>query len=247
MRIRFGGGVVLTLFLLSGCGGGGPDTNVRMAESARPDVDDVALASGHRSIPADAPFNITKFSSGQNGEKAAGQSGRIDGSGGSCGSSVEGEGTAWGAFQLGYAFDNSTSKPIQAVIHLKLQSAATGEFQASPKDVYDIPTGAATLTFVLKDTLGVVLKQESLFTGDLANGAADAKRNHDLTFDAKLQPGRGFYLLVSGKVEATCKADQRAKLGLAASGMEINIDWKSAESVARAPESDGAAGAASER
>ncbi len=218
--------VLASCCVFAGCDGGAADPSIRMVESARPDLDEAALAIGHRTIPADTSFNIAKFTSGQEGERAAGKSGRLDKAGATCSAGVVGEGTAWGVFQLGYAFDNASSGPVAAKIRLKLSSATAASSKSDSKDYNDVPTGNLSLDFVVKDSVGVVLRQESLYAGDLGSGAADAKRVHDLTFEVKLSPGRGFYLVLTGRSEVTCKENHQAETSLSAENVEMRIDWK---------------------
>lgn len=226
LRVCF---IVLTgLTVWSGCGGGGgPEVSIRVAEKDRPDIAAGSTSTGKRSIPADAPLNVMKFTSGQEGESARGFSGADERQGATCHAEVTGVGSAWGAFQIGYTFDNMTGKALLATFRLKLNVEGALSHSSPPDgDPYDTPTGSAMASLILKDTLGVVVRQETIYSAALNTGAKASSRGHDVVFEARLEPGRGYYLVVTGRSEATCREGQTARVELAATNLNFDIAWR---------------------
>lgn len=224
-RLEFGLLVVLTL---AGCGESGPDVNVRLPERERPDVDEAALSGGRRKIPADSAFNIASFTSGQQGQQARGSSAAVGTDGATCEAKVTGEGSSWGAFQLGYTFDNMTNRAINATVRLRLDAKASLTREGSAPDQSTQPSGSANLTFVVKDTLGVVVRQEVLCSATIATGPREESRRHDVVFDAKLEPNRGYYLVIAGRADATTPKDLSADVSIGVSGVSLEIEWNAA-------------------
>ena len=153
---------------LAGCGGADAGTDIRMAEPDRPDLDNPQSAEGHLVIPVDAPFNYPRFRRGAEGVSAKGDAQPVGANGAKCLAEVNGEGSAWGAFQLGYGFDNMAADAMAAVVKLKLktrQSAAS----LTKGSVRGSATG--TLSFFIKDAYtGEVLRTESLASTDPSKG-----------------------------------------------------------------------------
>lgn len=226
--------VLAGLVLLTGCGGGGGDTNVSMAANRRPDVDEARMQKGKLALPAEAAFNYTKFTSGQEGQSARGESAGISNQGARCKAEVTDQGSAWGGFQYGYCFDNATGKALNAVVSLSLnvhRSASRSEAGASPQDVGG---GNCRLIFFIKDSYGLTLLEESLVTSELGKGANDATLRITPRFDVKLEPERGYYLILAGRVDAKAPASQSASMSLEATDVAIEIDWTSAPAASAA-------------
>lgn len=222
--------LTLGLFLVThlfGCAGGAADINVRVAEADRPDIDGTIVAMGRRAIPKDHAFNIVKFASGQDGRASQGISKSVEGNGGLCEAKVEGEGTAWGEFQLGYTFDNTSGQIVHAAIRLNITVDGRLAHESNTPNSKSIPSGTASLTFVVKDTLGVAIRQETLYTAEIGTGAKEENRKHDVVFEALLEPNRGYYVVIAGRVDAAALGpDQKCSVAIEASDISIEIDWK---------------------
>ncbi len=229
IRVCFVG--LMGLAAWAGCGGGGgPDVSVRVAEKDRPDIAPDSSSTGKRSIPTDAALNVIKFTSGQEGEAARGFAGADERQGATCHAEVTGAGSAWGAFQIGYTFDNMTGKALLATFRLKTNVEGALSYASPPDgDPNVTPTGSAMASLILKDTLGVVVRQESLYTAALSTGAKASSRGHDAVFEARLEPGRGYYFVVTGRAEATCLNGQNARIELAATNVNFEIAWRPAD------------------
>ncbi|HWL93812.1 MAG TPA: hypothetical protein VNT79_09780 [Phycisphaerae bacterium] len=218
------------LLIIGSCGGGGPDVDIRIAEHDRPDLEPEMAASGQRAVPKDAAFNIAKFTSGQEGETARGESRAIELNGATCQAEVTGTGSAWGAFQLGYTFDNMSGRPLNAVVRLKLDVKGGATYETKDRnDLENVPAGSGTVNFVLKDSLGVLVRQEALYSAGMGTGARSASRRHDIVFEARLESGRGYYMMLLGRADASSSAGQSVKVDVAATNVSMEIEWKAME------------------
>lgn len=236
--------VLAGLQLAAGCSsGGGADVNVRVAEKDRPDWDAATVAAGRRTIPAGEPFNIAKYTSGQDGANAQGNSGRFDPNGAICSAEVTGEGTAWGAFQMGYTFDNMTGRPLAATIRLKLDvDSALRQARKYADDRVD-QSGAASVHFVLKDSLGVVVRQETLHAASIGSASTEESRKFDLIFESRLEPSRGYYLVIAGRADVTSSPKgENISADVRVTNVEFDIDARVDESSKTAPENAGRPG-----
>lgn len=220
------------MHLAVGCSSSGSaDVNVRVAEKDRPDWDTAAVASGRRTIPTSEPFNITKFTSGQDGADARGSSGRFDPNGAICTAAVSGEGTAWGAFQIGYAFDNMTGRSLSVTIRLKLDVNSTLRHVMKSASEQIDQAGTASIHFVLKDSLGVVIRQETLHTASIGSGSTEESRKYDLIFESKLEPNRGYYLVLAGRADVTSPPKgSEVSVEVRAANVEFDIDGRDDDS-----------------
>jgi hypothetical protein len=217
--------VLAGVVFLTGCGGGGGGTTVSMAASQRPDVDQARVQQGKLALPSDAAFNYTKFTSGQEGRSARGEAEAVANNGARCRAEVSDEGSAWGGFQYGYCFDNATGKALNAVVSLSLnvdRSASRSEGAASAGEAVG---GNCSLIFFIKDSYGLTLLQESLVTSALGKGAKDATLKITPQFDVKMEPERGYYLILAGRADAKAPASQAAAVSLKASDVSIEIAW----------------------
>ncbi len=222
-------GVLLVLAgaaCLVGCGSSGGDTSVSMAASRRPDVDQARVQQGNLALPADTAFNYTKFTSGQEGQSARGDSEVIANNGARCKAEVNHEGTAWGGFQYGYCFDNATGKALNAVVSLSLKVHRSASRSDGGASTVEVAEGNCSLLFFIKDSYGLTLMQEALVTSELGKGAKDATLKISPHFDVKMEPERGYYLILAGRADAKAPASQSAAVSLEVSDVSIQIAWK---------------------
>jgi hypothetical protein len=217
-------GVVGLACWIGACSGAGEvATDIRKPASERPDVDNAMAAKGTLAVPATEAFNLTSFRSGQTGA-GRGES-KVDGAGGAvCRAETARDGTAWGAFQLGYCFDNVTSRPLDAIVkvHLVASESTTG----GPDDEDLIASSANDLTFFIKDTNGLVIKRESLLSSGLDKGAASLGMKHDLVFDVRFAPNCGYYLVLSGRAKVESDGPHPLAASLRVDEYTIQIEWR---------------------
>ncbi len=238
--------VVLTLSwtsfaLLAACGGGGIDTNVRMAASDRPDVSP-ARTAGALVIPSERAFNYPRFSSGQEGAAARGASAAEGAAGAVCSAESKGEGNAWGAFQLGYAFDHEATQPSRCTVHVRLTAKEEARSVAGDKSVgLKGPAGSINLSFFMKDSTGLTIKEESLVSSTLARGPREATTNHDFVFEAELAPERGYYIVIGGRADASTTAGSEAATRLTVSDISMTVRWITSQKGAAAAAAQGGA------
>lgn len=217
----------LALVALGACGGGGTvETNVRLPAADRPDVSPTADSKAIL-VPSDVAFNYPRFSSGQEGPDARGSAVAAGDAGAITRAEVNGAGKAWGGFQLGYAFDHQSARPSHCVVRVRLTAeeiAKASRPDGSP--VGKSADGSANLLFFMKDSMGLTVKEESLVASSLSRGPRGATTQHDFVFDAELQPERGYYVVVSGRVDASAEADASSHMELKVSDVALEIRWE---------------------
>ncbi len=220
--------MVLMSGLALGCGeGGAATTSIRLTAAERPDIAMGNGTSGTINIPGETAFNYPKFSSGQEGNDARGSAIRVSNTAASCSAEVTGEGNAWGAFQLGYGFDHQSTAESKCVIRVRLNAKETAaETLPAGAEAKIKPTGLVNLVFILKDANGVTITEETLVNNSLRKGPRAASVSHDVSFDATLLPDHGYYVVLSGRSEASVKAENVAtKLALEVSDISIELKW----------------------
>jgi len=200
-------------------------TNVRLPAADRPDISPTSASRAIR-VPAETPFNYPRFSSGQEGAEARGSAIAESGAGAVCSARSKGEGKAWGSFQLGYAFDHQSRTTSRCIVRVTLKaeetvatSLATGEAAAKSAD------GKINLVFFMKDSMGLTIKEESLVSTAAGRGPSKAMTQHDFVFDAELQPERGYYVVVSGRVDASAKPGAESRVDLKVTDVAMEIRW----------------------
>ncbi len=228
--------LALVFVLVVGCGESG-DTIVRARRPAgtRPDVDQAMAARGALLIPADAPFNVTFFESDRSGEagSATGDASlRADGA--SCRAEAAGGASAWGKFQLGYCFDNMSGVPLDARVRIRLAlTESTTTENEDPGSAGTSATSRTSLVFFIKDaTTGLDLKNEALLQTSLQRGGDSRSTKHDVVFDARFEPGHGYYLIVDGRTEAKAGESRAAACALDVTEYSIEIVWSRATATA---------------
>jgi len=231
-----GSSLVFGAAFLPGCGGGNIGTNVRKPASERPDVDRAVTAMGTLTIPADKPFNLTAFMSGQasstsflSGQVGAarGEAEAVGNDGAMCRAEARNDGSAWGEFQLGYCFDNTTGVPLDATVKLRFTtSESTTGRQGDAETQNATISSESTLTFFIKDTNGLVIKKEELLSSSLEKGHDSIGSTHDLVFDVRFGPNRGYYLMLAGRTDVESDAPHSIATSLSVSQYLLQIEWR---------------------
>lgn len=220
--------VVLVPMIVSACGGGDTSIDVRKPAAERPDFDRSVVQRGALKIPASEGFNYTSFRSGQSGtgrgeSKPEGKNGAV------CRAEAGDESGAWGEFQLGYCFDNAGESPLDAVVKVNVKVSEKNQAKGAPSGEDALPvTAKCTLTFFIKDSNGTVIKTENLLASSLGKGPNASGIAHELVFDARFEPQRGYYLMLAGRSEAQSFAGQSASVALEVKDAVMEIEWRPA-------------------
>lgn len=221
---------ILLVGAAAGCGSGGAGAggDVRLPEALRQDIDPAVAARGSLSIPASAEFNFASFRSGQSGQ-GRGDARRIGAGGAVCRAECEPDGGAWGEFQLGYSFDNKTDRPLEATVKLRLKVAETNELkQAAPGSAEKSTIASTNLRFFIKDTFGIELKNQNLLASSMALGPKYHGKEQELIFDARFEPGRGYYLIIAGRAEVNSEQGGSVAVSVEVTDVTMEITWKPA-------------------
>jgi len=223
---------VFACLLATGCGGAEDGINSASLPEDRPDVTPERLARGRVTLPASEAFNLTAFESNQDGD-GRGESKAEGPAGATCKAAGGTAGSAKASFLLGYTFDNLTGRDIDAVIKLKLthNEAIALSSGATPPDKAP-PSGSSNLAFVIKDSAGVVLKNEGLAGSSADKGPAASAGSHDLSFDVRFESGKGYYLIIAGRCEAKAGSGCGATVDVSVHDVSLDIDWKPAATAA---------------
>lgn len=219
-------GLAVAALAIGGCGQGGAITDLRMTADKRPDLNKQNAERGKISLPADEPFNYPQFRSGQEGPTAHGEAKAQGNNGAICRADVAEESSAWGEFQLGYCFDNMTGEALDAVLKINLTATTSASHKESA------PTGQAKvdatgeIVFFVKDSDGLILRQEQLLVTDLNRGQTSTTNRHALVFDARFEPDRGYYLVLAGRCEIDGAPAQSASLSVEVADVSFEINWR---------------------
>ncbi|HKQ47084.1 MAG TPA: hypothetical protein VJZ71_03315 [Phycisphaerae bacterium] len=220
--------VVLVPMLVPSCGGGETGMDVRKPPAERPDFDRSVVQRGALKIPAAEGFNYTSFRSGQSGtgrgeSKPEGKNGAV------CRAEAGDESGAWGEFQLGYCFDNAGDAPLDAIVKLNLKVSEKNESKGAAASGEALPaTAKSMLTFFIKDSYGEIIKTENLMATSLGKGPNASGIVHELVFDARFEPQRGYYLMLAGRSEAQSFEGQSASVALEVKDAAMEIEWRPA-------------------
>lgn len=224
--------------LATGCGGGDTSMDVRKPAAERPDIDKSVAERGALKIPAAENFNYTSYRSGQSGN-GRGESKPEGKNGATCRAEATGESDAWGAFQLGYCFDNSGDAPLDAIVKLNVKVSEKSQTKGE-KSGDELPAASAkgTLTFFIKDSNGSVVKMENLLASSLGKGPNAAGIAHEMTFDARFEPQRGYYIVMAGRSEVQGVEGQSASVALEVKEATLEIEWRPAASASVSEKSE---------
>lgn len=217
---------IVLLTAITGCGDSTNVINTARLPVDRPDVTPERIAKGGVSLPAVDAFNVTSFESAQDGDgrgesKGTGKDGAIC----KAESGVTGVGKA--SFMLGYTFDNHLYKPLDVVVKLRLKHEATIELSPGETPAGKQPPGASnTLTFVVRDSAGVVIKNEVLTTSSSDAGPKSSAGSQDLAFDVRCPVDRGYYFVIAGACEARSGTGRGASVSMSVSDISLDLDWR---------------------
>ncbi len=200
--------------------------NLRKSADERPDVTSETLAQGRITVPGGVAFNLKSFRSEQD-QDARGESRAVGTDGAACKAEARNGGSAWGEFLLGYDFDNQTGRVLHAVVRVRLQYTDKIELDAgSLEDDQDPATASTTLVFEIKDTNGVAIRRETLAGSTGLKRARSQAGSREAFFDARFEPGLGYYLAVFGRCQARAAKSGSVSVALEISKYELDIDWQ---------------------
>jgi hypothetical protein len=203
-------------------------TSVKRPAAQRPDIDKSLAAKGSLLLPASEEFNYTAFTSGQTGS-ARGESAAVSRDGARCAAQAGQGGTAWAEFQMGHCFDNTSGLPLDAVLRLRLKATESRSFQGSDADPTESgSTAAAALRFFIKDSNGQMLRNEDLLTSSLAQGPQSSTNSHDVVFDVRFEPDRGYYLIIAGRAECQAGSAKSTSVSIDVASASMDIRWRAA-------------------
>jgi len=217
--------------IVTGCGGGSPTIDIRRSASERPDIDARMVSTGEVRVPAAHPFNITHVESSQQG-KARGESESIGDAGARCAARIEAKGEAFGWFQLGYMFDNTSGQALEAIVKASVTIKEEALLGERPLKAPNSLVASRTLSFFIKDSNGHILKNENLLSASRESGRAKSHNRHDLVFKVRFEPDVGYYLVFAGRVDARCEVEHETNVALEVNDGSLVIDWKPIEQTA---------------
>ena len=228
------------LFLSIFCGacGGESDLAINPAHVAvtRPRIDSSRVGRGRLTIPSAEPFNLKAFDSGQEGS-GRGAAEAVGNNGAVCRADVTSGGSARGSFLLGYTFDQSTDAPQGAILRIRLRHSASIETDEATGDNQTPPVARTRLSIVVRDTNGIVQRNEPLAASTCERGPRTSSGTHELAFDARFEPGRGYYVLVGGECEAKGGDGRASSAVLQIEDCSFEIDWGGAARSGTSPAS----------
>lgn len=223
-------------FTGTGCGEGDTTMVVKKLASERPDIDRAIAGKGSLVVPTAEAFNYSSFNSGQTGT-ARGEAALVGKDGARCAAQASDGGSAWGEFQIGYTFDNTTGAPLDAAVKLKLRLTQTQTTSGTALDARGIETtGKSALRFFIKDTVGLTIKSEDVATSTLLKGPTSHTDTHDIVFDARFEPDRGYYLVLAGRIDVTASGGGNATLAMDVQQATMEIVWRPGEAKTAAAE-----------
>ena len=154
----------------------------------------------------------------------------------SCKAEASDGGSAWGEFHLGYTFDNQSGAVLDGAVKLRIKANQKRTLEHAPDEtVADSSVASISLKFFIKDTNGQTIRGEDLLVGSDQKGPATASLAQDLAFDARFEPDRGYYLVLSGRAETQTGKAHTASAALEISGLVMEITWKPAADAKAGP------------
>lgn len=237
-RCFLGAGVAASL-IIAGCGDSVAVINTARLPVDRPDVTVDHLAKGGVSLPGADAFNVTSFESAQDGD-GRGESKAVGKDGAVCKAESGSTGVGKASFMLGYTFDNQSGKPLDVVVKLRLKHEATIELSPGETPIGKQPPGANnTLAFVVRDSAGVVIKNEVLTTSTSDAGPKSSSGSQDLAFDVHCPADRGYYFVIAGACEARNGTGRSANVAMAVSDISLELEWRPRGGVSTTPAAGG--------
>lgn len=220
-----------------GCAENEAGFDIRIPADERPDVDASVVARGTLSLPEKTPFNLNSFQSNQEND-GRGESTSVGSDGAVCRAEARSGGSAWGKFVLGYHFDNATSGPLDAVVKLRVKHVESNTVAGAEEGAPDGTSTTTAVSFRIQDTNGVIVRSESLASGTLSAGPRSVSDTHELSFDARFEAGRGYYIAIYGHCEAKAGPNKSAAVSLEISQYNLDIAWKPAAASRAEPATD---------
>jgi hypothetical protein len=221
--------LILVPTLIVGCGGGEAGMVVKKPAGERPDLDGTITSKGTLAIPSGQPFNYANYASGQLGT-ARGESKAIGKDGARCGAQAGNGGSAWGEFQLGYCFDNASGGPLDASIKLTYRLAEARSLKGALSDARGVESsGKIALHFIIKDSNGQTLKSEELAMSSLVTGPISQTNSREIVFDARFEPDRGYYLVLSCRTDTQAADGADTDVSVEVQGVALEIAWRRGE------------------
>lgn len=221
--------LMLALFaalVIPGCGDADTTLVVKKPAGERPDVDLTLATKGAMLIPTTESFNYSSFNSGQTGS-ARGEAAIVGKDGARSAAQATDGGSSWGEFQIGYTFDNTSGAPLDAAVKLKLRLALTQTATGPRTDSHGIETtGKSALRFFIKDSVGQTIKSEDIAASMLLKGPASHTDTHDIVFDARFEPDRGYYLVLMGRTDVQAAGGGSASLAMDVQQATMEIAWR---------------------
>lgn len=220
-RGAFSTGLSACLFGIASCGGGNFEIPQTVADRGGSRVEAAQVVRGGIHVPANDPFNVVYPHSR---EDAAGRAEATANASGTalCHATCDGAGAAESGFQLGYKFDLGRGRAVDVMATLTVR----GECRVNSTDADARSSIATELWVFVKDTRGAVLHKETLL-GD-AEGALRRGVNIHTSFPLTLAPETGYYVILSGRVQASAAQKQRMDAALEIASASIDIVPRSA-------------------
>jgi hypothetical protein len=218
---------LMCTWLAAGCGGSF-EIKVSRPPDQRPDLGDDIAARGPIKLPSGTPFNLVSPSSRENGTCDARCTASPTGAA-SARVAAENGGSGWAEFQVGYTFDHTGKQPLGAVIELTVELQQLIETSGNDP----ASTSRVNVVFLIKDTNGRTLHNETLLANSSERGARRWSARQSTALDATFDPEFGYYVVVAARVEATSAAGQKAAAQLEMKQCEMTITWKNAATAMR--------------
>ena len=98
----------------------------------------------------------------------------------------------------------------------------------SPEGPGTTTTAAVFLKFFIKDSYGVVLKEQPLVSDDMEKGPHAVSDVRDIVFDARFEPDRGYYIVLGGRTEVQAAPGQSVQAALNVTQCTMEIVWQGA-------------------
>ncbi|MFQ6048833.1 MAG: hypothetical protein ACE5K7_05665 [Phycisphaerae bacterium] len=210
---------------LAGCGQREFGLQVRIPAEDRLTISQAVQQHLTLRLP-DQPFNVHLKQSGQAPGPAGQARGESDATADGkafCRAVASDGGTAWAEFQLGHALENRGQAPLQATIRISVDYAH--QAVANPTEA---PETLATLALklYLKDSVGRIVHRQMLAELTSDEGPSNRAGQQRIEFDASLQPGLGYDLILAGRASARSQPHSSASA-------EIQIRQLTAELLCR--------------
>jgi hypothetical protein len=89
-------------------------------------------------------------------------------------------------------------------------------------------TANTVLKFFIKDSNGLIVKEQSLVSDTMDKGPHSTSDTRDLVFDARFEPERGYYLFIAGRTDVQAAPGQSVHTALSVTQCTMEIVWQAA-------------------